>query len=327
MVTTAKSKRVQAKNRGQDFQNKTETYLNSCRWPRDIDEAYKRGSGPYNVQNAITLLEEEPLELFNGWLVWKPMTDPEERRIGTIILEILSSTARTYGFGQAYMDLFECMMANGDELKPDLCILSNQRFENQVAPAFEGSKHLVLKGSPELAIELRSPSNLRSEERIKRQKYFNNGTLIVWDVEPKKRKIWVYEVENPQKATEYGESDTITCERLFPGWKRLVADFFSKELTAEDIVGEAAKQWRAESEAIGLAKGREEGLAQGREDGELETLRRVLIRQSHRRFGAERLPKDFEVRLNRYNVKQLTDLTDGITTSLTLEEWLTNFPV
>jgi flagellar biosynthesis/type III secretory pathway protein FliH len=187
-----------------------------------------------------------------------------------------------------------------------------------------------MKGRPELVIELRSPSNRRTKERLKRQNYFQNGTLVVWDVAPEKRKIWVYEAENPLKATEYGEDDTITCERLFPGWKRLVADFFSKELTAEQIVGDTAKEWRAESEAKGRAegeaKGRAEGEAKGRAEGMLEALRMMLSHQARHRFEAEKLPNDLEARLERYTIEQLTVLAGSLAISSTLEEWLANFP-
>ncbi|NWJ94762.1 MAG: Uma2 family endonuclease [Chloroflexi bacterium] len=287
-------------------------------WPSNLEEASQRSLGPYTLQNSLDLIEEEPIELYNGWLVWKAMTDAEERRVATIMLEILSSTARTYHFGQGYMDNFECEMANEELLKPDVSILSNQRFELQVSPALPGRDHLVLKGSPELVIEVRSPSNLRSEEEIKRQKYFENGTLVVWDVEPKKRKIWVYEVEDQRTAVEYSPKDKISCERLFPGWQRLVTDFFSKDLTAEDIVGQAAKEWRAESEARGKTRGRIEG--------QLETLRMMLLLQAGLRFGTEKLPTDLGARLERYAVAQLIALVGTIATSLTLEEWLNSFP-
>ncbi|MEI6045709.1 MAG: Uma2 family endonuclease, partial [Chloroflexota bacterium] len=299
-----------------------------------------RDRGPYTIHNATISIAEEPLELYNGWLVKQEMTDSEERRIGSSMLEILSSTARTYRLGQAYMDQFECLMANGDVLKPDLCIISKQRYKRQVGPIRPNSKHRMLNGSPELAVELRSPSNLRHEERTKRQKYFENGGLIVWDVDPEKRKIWVYEADkDPDSFVEYGEGDTITCEKLFPGWKRPVVDFFAEDLTSEEIVGEAAKEWRAESKAEGLiegkAEGRIEGLIEGeakgriegKAEGELEILKKVILLQAGLRFEAEKLPHDLEARLERYTAAQLLALLSTIATSPTLEEWLNSFPV
>lgn len=50
-------------------------------WPRDLLEAYARDPGPYTLDNAEALLDNEPLELYNGWLVWQEMTDFPERRI------------------------------------------------------------------------------------------------------------------------------------------------------------------------------------------------------------------------------------------------------
>ncbi|MEI6045242.1 MAG: hypothetical protein WCS37_12900, partial [Chloroflexota bacterium] len=89
-------------------------------------------------------------------------------------------------------------------------------------------------------------------------------------------------------------------------------------LTAEDIVGQAAKEWRAESEASGKTRGRMEG--------QLETLRMMLLLQAGLRFGTEKLPTDLGARLERYAVAQLIALVGTIATSLTLEEWLNSFP-
>ena len=71
-------------------------------WPLNITQAYARYGGPYTALNAATLLEEEPLELYNGWLVWQDMTEPEERRIAANIQAILDLAARAAGFGQAF---------------------------------------------------------------------------------------------------------------------------------------------------------------------------------------------------------------------------------
>jgi len=333
MVTSLKEKQVKPrhmKKRGLDFHFRKEAVKNKYFRPIELEEAYLRPLGPYTAQNSIISLEEEPIELYNGWLVWKEMTDPEERHIAANIQEILTATARAFRFGQAYPDQFSCLMANKNVLKPDVCVISRQRFERLVAPVRMGSKHKIMWGSPELVIEIRSPSNLRSKEKEKRQNYFENGALTIWDVDPEKRKIWVYEAEDWENATEYGEEDTITCERLFPGWQRLVADFFSKDLTLEYIVGEPAKQWRTESKAEGRAEGkvegRAEGKAEGRAEGRLEGLRIVLLYQAHQRFEAEKLPTDLEARLERYTMEQLIILVGSITTSVTLEEWLSTFP-
>lgn len=307
MVTeTLSPKKRQSKN---GLKPKSSLSFPTNNWPSDIQAAYHRGPGPYTIHNVSTLIAEETVELFNGWLVWQPMTNAEERRIAASLQEILSLAARARGFGQAYPDQFECVMTNGDVYKPDVCVISQARYDTKIEAVKPGDGHLVLRGSPELEIELRSPSNRRTQERKKRKGYFESGALVIWDVDPKKHIIWVYEAENPEKGMEYVEEDEISCS-LLSGWKRRAGDFFARGLSAEEIVGEAAAKWREESRSI----------------GELETLRAVLIRQARRKFRETNLPPDLETRLNSYNVTQLTELTDTITISPTLAEWLANLP-
>lgn len=276
-------------------------------WPIDYEAAYRRDyQGPYTASNAWLLLSEEPLELFNGWLVWQEMTNSEERRIAAIIQEILSMAARLVGFGQAYPDQFECVMANGDTHKPDVCLISDERFEKQVKPVNPESDHVVLFGSPELVVEIRSRSNRRTEEHRKRQRYFESGAVVIWDVDYKTQTIYVYEATNPDIAHKFTAGDEINCEPLLPGWTRKVSDFFTKGLNAEEIAGQAAVQWRAESE--------------------LKASINMVLSLASSRFGEAQLPTDLSERLERYNVVQLTELAKNIISSPALDKWLASFP-
>ena len=117
MVTTTRQR--QSKTKVQTHQDERPP----GNWPADIGEAYRRYRGPHTIQNAEVLIQEEPLEIYNGWLVWQDMTDAEERRIAAVIQEILSMAARVVNFGQAYPDQFECLMINEDIFKPDVCLV------------------------------------------------------------------------------------------------------------------------------------------------------------------------------------------------------------
>lgn len=307
-----------SKNGNSSHNSKETVYHTRQNWPLDIEAAYRRISGPYSAVNTWVLLEEEPLELFNGWLVWQPMTNADERRIAGVIQVILDWAARLVGFGQAYPDQLECVMAKGDVLKPDVCLISNDRFDSRVEPVAEGLEHKVLRGSPEFVVEIRSPSNRRSQERRKRKIYFENGAEVIWDVDPVNHKIWAYEVENPEIGREYNAEDEIACERFLPGWKRKVSDFFDKYLTAEQIAGAAVDKWRSEGYAAGEEKGREEG--------ERSALTKLILRQAGRRYADNELPSGLETTLGRFSSEQLTEIADAIATSPTLADWLANFP-
>lgn len=222
-------------------------------WPRDILEAYGRGRGPYTVDNANTILEEEAVELYNGWLVWQEITNPIERRVVANLQAMLDLSARKAGFGQAMPDQLECMLSNGDVIKPDASLLSWDRLEHGLVPTGPNERPL-LRGSPELAIEVRSPSNWRAQERRKRQLYFANHTQIVWDVDEANQEIWVYRAESPGQPEHYQMGDEITCEPFLPGWKRALAHIFAEEASAEAVAGEVAVAWRAEGVEIGATQ-------------------------------------------------------------------------
>ncbi len=277
---------------------------NNGHWPRTGLEAYSRWRGPYTLENASKLLEEEALELYNGWLVWDKMTDFEERRIAANIQVILDLVARLVNFGQAYPDQVECELQTGDVIKPDVCLVSHIRVKTRLAQRGP-DKRLILQGGPELAVELRSPSNTRAEERRKRRQYFDNGTLVVWDVDPKRQRIWVWRAETPEQRQEYRPEDLIDCEPLIPGWQRLTADFFSENLSAEQIAGQAAQLWRA--------------------DERLNALREMLLLQASLKFGSN-LPADLPDRLAQLDNEQLTGLVGSIATAATLSDWLATFP-
>lgn len=129
-------------------------------WPRDIEAAYLRDRGPYTVQNANTILEEEAVERYNGWLVWQAMINPIERRVVANLQAMLDLSARNMSFGQALPDQLECLFSNGDVIKPDASLISWQRLANNRVPTGPNDREMIA-GGPELVIEARSPSKLQ----------------------------------------------------------------------------------------------------------------------------------------------------------------------
>jgi Uma2 family endonuclease len=283
--------------------------LDNSTLPRDIIEAYARPHGPYTLDNSSRLLDEQAtLELINGWLVWKEMADFNERRIANNIEVILDLAARDAKFGQSYPDKVEAVLSDGTIIKPDTCVVSTQRAKSRTTRMGPDNR-LMLQGTPELVAELRSPSNTRASDKTKRAKYFANGTLIVWDVDPERRYILVWRASDPDNAQRFNLNDEITCE-LFPGWKRKVEDFFKDEQTAREIVGDIAAPW--------IEEGRQKGLAEGQRFALSDTIRSLL----GMRFGSENLPPDLAERLVQLPVEQLNTLTLVAATAPSLTDWL-----
>lgn len=278
------------------------------RWPRDVLEAYARDRGPYTIDNAEALLDNEPLELYNGWLVWQDMTDLPERRVVATLQDMLSLSARKMGYGQALPDQLECLLGNGDVVKPDASLVSWARLRTAVHPTGP-SQRSILHGGPELVIEVRSPSNRRAQERRKRALYFANHVDIVWDVDEPRQTIWVYRATAPERPTRYSMADTLDYEPLLPGWRRRMADIFAAQASAETVAGEVAQAW--------IAEGRAEGMA----TGAALTLRHVLPVLLRARYGAT-LPADLPERLASCDLRQLQALQTATETCATVQDWL-----
>ncbi|NWJ96918.1 MAG: Uma2 family endonuclease, partial [Chloroflexi bacterium] len=210
----------------------------NCHWPHNIEEAHERYSGPYTAENVSTALRIEPLEIYNGWLTWQDVIDYREYRLIYNIHTMLNVLAKNYQFGEGYLDRVQCLLENEDVFKPSIAVISKERFESQVTqvdPESESNRWLI-KGSPELVIEVDTYSHRGTKGAMKRQGYFENGTLVFWDVNLRQKKIRVYEVENPQKAKDYRVRDIIGCERVFPEWQQPVADFFLKRFLDEENI-------------------------------------------------------------------------------------------
>lgn len=284
-------------------------------WPRDIVEAFVRPPGPYTLDEVAFILEEEPVELLNGWLVRQEMTNFYERRFVSNLGSALDLAAREAGFGQVLGDQTECMLSNGSVVKPDVALISWQRMAT--AAPMGPLLRPTLVGSPELVVEVRSPSNRRSQEKFKRSLYFINGAQIVWDVDDKKREVWVYHAEQPDQPIHVRPNDLLDCEPLIPGWRRRLADLFEERVSAKTLAGEVAVKWVAEGKAQGIA----EGKAQGITEGESRALTALLPTLARLRFGAE-VPADLPATLAGLRYEQLLRLQTGVETAATCAEWL-----
>ena len=276
----------------------------ACHWPTNIIEAYTRHKGPYTVENISIVLQEESVELLNGWLVWQAVTDIEERTIAANIQLVLEIAAREAEFGQMLPDQAECLLEDGSVVKPDITLISWDKLKNGIVEQGVDNRKLI-KGGPELVVEQRSPSNTRREDRLKRELYFANNVEVVWDVDIRRKRIWVYEAANPDKPTLFKVDGEISCEELLPNWKHKVADFFSPNLSFRDAGGQILINIQNESKA------------EGKQEGQTDALRQTLPLIVRLKFGR---PLETE-KIQNLDMAQLTSLIAAIETSPTFEDW------
>jgi len=105
-------------------------------------------------------------------------------------------------------------------LSPDVSFVSSERFEKiLVAP------EKYFSGTPDLAVEVISPTDLRSVVSLKLDKYLVGGTRLAWLIDPKKATV---EVRTPSGSkTLARRTDILDGGDVIPGFKCQLSDVFA----------------------------------------------------------------------------------------------------
>lgn len=77
---------------------------------------------------------------------------------------------------------------------------------------------------PRLAVEILSPNDRADRVMRKVTDYLRNGVELVWVADPEARTVTVYTPDNGPRV--FGEKDELTGEKVLPGFRCQVADFF-----------------------------------------------------------------------------------------------------
>ncbi|MEZ6127655.1 MAG: Uma2 family endonuclease [Planctomycetaceae bacterium] len=159
-------------------------------------------------------------ELVDGTLVEKAM-GWQESVIAMYLGRLMSDfvVSRNLGFisgADGFVQLFPDLVRG-----PDVAYFSWQRLPNQQLPATP-----VPPIVPNIAVEVISISNTRSEMIRKNREYFRAGVTQVWMVDPRERTVAVY-----TSATSYrilNEDQILTGGDILPGLEIRLADVFGE---------------------------------------------------------------------------------------------------
>jgi Uma2 family endonuclease len=93
----------------------------------------------------------------------------------------------------------------------------------------KGLKHPprgFFQGSPDLAVEILSPSNTVEEIHEKIVEYFENDTRLVWVIHPDEKYVLVYHSSEPTGFLR--PQDLLEGEAIVPGFSLSVAELFEE---------------------------------------------------------------------------------------------------
>ncbi|OJW05544.1 MAG: hypothetical protein BGO49_02165 [Planctomycetales bacterium 71-10] len=169
---------------------------------------------------------EGKAELIGGRIVHLMPTGFRPGLIGGRIYRSLDDHAAATGRGVALPD-------NVGFVVPEL--VSGRRSFSPDAAYFLGplpaDEMEFLDGPPTLAVEVRSKSDYgpaaESELAAKRADYFEAGTLVVWDVDPKAETVRVYRAASPDEPATFTRGQDADAEPAVPGWRLAVDRIFA----------------------------------------------------------------------------------------------------
>lgn len=176
---------------------------------------------------------DEPLyEVINGRKVELPPMGIFQIDIANILHYHLSIPVETGKLGRVRLEALFALPGIEKQRRPDLAFVSYARWA-RLRPFPRGDAWPV---SPELAVEVVSPSNFADDLILKVHDYFQTGTQQVWVVWPSVKQVYVY--ESPTQARILTIADELTGGSVVPDFRLPVAALF--EATVEDEPGNGA---------------------------------------------------------------------------------------
>jgi Uma2 family endonuclease len=160
-------------------------------------------------------------EIVNGELVDMGNSGMEHGGIGSWLGGVLAIYVRQHKLGAVCDSSTAFTLKSGDKRSPDVSFVSRDRLK--------GLKRLpkgYFQGSPDLAVEILSPSNTVEEIHTKIVEYFENGTRLVWVIHPDEKYVLVYHAPEPDRLLR--SQDQLEGEEIVPGFSVAVSELFEE---------------------------------------------------------------------------------------------------
>ncbi len=160
-------------------------------------------------------------ELVNGELVDMGNSGMEHGGIGSFLGGLLAIYVRQHKLGIVCDSSTAFALKNGNKRSPDVSFVSKERLQGLKRPP-----RGFFKGSPDLAVEILSPSNTIEEIHGKIVEYFENDTRLVWVIHPDEKYVLVYHAPEPDGFLR--PQDLLVGEAIVPGFSLAVAELFEE---------------------------------------------------------------------------------------------------
>jgi Uma2 family endonuclease len=125
-------------------------------------------------------------EIIGGELYVTPAPTPTHQEISSHLQFCLYQEIVLTGAGKVYAAPLDVRFSNLDQVQPDLLAIRQDRLNI--------ARGKFVQGSPDIVVEILSPSNPHYDVVEKKRLYEHYGVPEYWIVDPKLRKLTVYQL-------------------------------------------------------------------------------------------------------------------------------------
>jgi len=164
---------------------------------------------------------DDPLmryEIIGGELNVSPAASPDHGQMVLALYDALKAVIKDGNLGRLWVAPVDVELSAHNVVQPDLLFIERDRL---------GMVGATIKGGPDLAIEVVSPSSRVRDYVTKRVLYETAGVSEYWIVDPMKRSIEILVLENGRYVAAVGENG-IARSALVPGVAIDVQQFFAE---------------------------------------------------------------------------------------------------
>ena len=160
-------------------------------------------------------------ELVSGELIDMGNSGMEHGGIGSFLGGLLAICVRQHKLGFVCDSSTAFTLKTGNKRSPDVSFVSKERLKGLKRPP-----RGFFQGSPDLAVEILSPSNTVEEIHTKIVEYFENGTRLIWVIHPDEKYVLVYHAPEPDRLLR--PQDSLEGGAIIPGFSMSVAELFEE---------------------------------------------------------------------------------------------------
>jgi Uma2 family endonuclease len=158
-------------------------------------------------------------QLIEGELCMAPAPDRYHQDISRNLEFLLLKYLEQNPIGVLYHAPFAVYLGEHDVFQPDICFILNARRSILTKAGAEGA--------PDFIVEILSPKTAKLDKVPKKKVYAAAGVKELWIIDPVRKVIDVFELQNdPDQPARSHSGNTTFASPLFPGLKFRTAEIF-----------------------------------------------------------------------------------------------------